>query len=163
MKNILRENMRRFGTKNLNEAAASEDLLTKDMVAQEMIGAYGSAERAAAYKKFEVKDSKGKSLGNPDVIVLNPEKNDILLRYQKNPQLFEYAEKISLRYNRKPLRLTSKLVEEPNKFSRDPDETLCVAKFAYQPKGLPSPMKITIVFSYSKMKTQYLRPKMETQ
>jgi hypothetical protein len=137
----------------INEAVASEDLLTKDMVAQEMVGEVSSAERAAAYKKFEVKDSKGKSLGPPDIIVLNPENNNIFLRYQKNPQLFEYAEKISLSYNGKPLRLTSKLVEEPNKVSRDPDETLCVAKFAYQPKGLPSPMKITVIFSYSKMET----------
>ena len=153
MKNILRENMRRFGTKNLNEAAASEDLLTKDMVAQEMIGAYGSAERAAAYEKFEVKDSKGKSLGTPDTIELVPDKNDIYLRFKNNPQLFEYAEKISLSYNGKPLRLTSKLVEKKYKINGH-DMTLCVCRFAYQPKGLPSPMIITVIFSDSKMKNQ---------
>jgi hypothetical protein len=136
--------------KKINEAVASEDLLTKDTVAQEIMGTT-PAEIAAAVKKFEVKDSKGKSLGTPSRI-FRDSKDDIYLIFSNKPQLFEYAEKISVSYNGKPLRLTSKLVEEKYKINGNV-KTKCKCRFAYQPKGLPSPISIAVIFKGSKMET----------
>jgi hypothetical protein len=139
--------IKNFGQfQRINEAVTSEDLLTKDTLAQQMMGTT-PAEMSSAVKKFKVTDSKGKSLGTPSSMK-RTSNDDIILIFSKKPQLFDYAEEISASYNGKPLRQTSKLVEKKYK-----DKTYCQSVFAYQPKGLPSSMTIFIRFMGSKMET----------
>ena len=133
----------------IDEATTSEDLLTKASVAEKMIGTT-PAEISAAFKKFQVKDSKGKSLGVPSSIKRN-DKNDIYLSFaETKPQLFDYAEKISASYNGKPLGLTSKLIMKKSRVSGKP---YCQVLFAYEPKGLPGSVAIFVNFWGSKMET----------
>lgn len=131
----------------LNEAQQSVDLLTKEKLAQQMMGTT-PAEISAAIKKFTVKDGKGKSLGSPDGIS-RTRQNDIRLTFSKKPQLFDYGENIKVSYNNTPLRQTSKLTQE-NEGMGGVD--YCQAVFSYQPEGLPSPMAIFVQFIGSKMK-----------
>ena len=143
------ELLRRGSTQqHMNEAQQSVDLLTKEKLAQQMMGTT-PAEISAAIKKFTVKDGKGKSLGSPDKIS-RTRKNDIILTFSKNPQLFDYGEKIGVSYNNTPLRQTSKLTQENEGMGAYRD--YCQAVFSYQPEGLPSPMAIFVQFMGSKMK-----------
>lgn len=141
--------LRRGSTQqHMNEAQQSVDLLTKEKLAQQMMGTT-PAEISAAIKKFTVKDGKGKSLGSPDKIY-RTDKNDIILTFSKKPQLFDYGEKIGVSYNNTPLTQTSKLTQEKETMGAYRD--YCQAVFSYQPEGLPSPMAIFVQFMGSKMK-----------
>lgn len=145
---ILDMHKSRTSEQYLNEVQQSVDLLTKEKLAQQMMGTT-PAENLAAIKAFTVKDGKGKSLGSPDGIS-RTRKNDIILTFSKKPQLFDYGEKIGVSYNNTPLTQTSKLTQENENMGAYRD--YCQAVFSYQPEGLPSPMAIFVQFMGSKMR-----------
>lgn len=131
----------------ISEATTSDDLLTKEGVAQKIMGTT-PPEIAAANKKFKVGDEKGKMLGSPDRMKRTPS-NDINIYFTKKPQLFDYEEDIKVSYNGMKLNQIQGMKEYKNKDGK----THVMSKFKYHPNGLPEAMTIYVIFKGSKMKT----------
>ncbi len=124
----------------ISEATTSDDLLTKEGVAEKIM--------SGKTDDFKVGDEKGKTLGSPNGMRKTRSRN-IDIYFTKKPQLFDYGEDIKVSYKGVKLNQIQGMKEYKNKDGT----TYVMSKFKYHPNGLPEAMTIYVTFKGSKMKT----------